>query len=114
MFSVLTEVAGSAGVVVGVVSVEPRSRFDGRPEVSYSFLPEHWGRGYAREAVGAVVKWALEAVASDSASLIAVTQEANVRSCRLLEALGMHRIDTFEEFGAVQVMYAVGGEGSGA
>ncbi|WP_315986195.1 GNAT family N-acetyltransferase, partial [Streptomyces sp. adm13(2018)] len=42
-------------VVLGLVSVEPAAR-EGETEVSYQFLPEHWGHGYAREAVGAVVE----------------------------------------------------------
>ncbi|MGW1890336.1 GNAT family N-acetyltransferase [Streptomyces sp. NPDC002004] len=93
--------------MIGSVSVEPRSRFDGRREVSYCLLPEHWGHGYAREAVAAAVDWALERVPADDPSVIAVTQEANVRSRRLLEAIGMCRVDSFVEWDAPQVMYAV-------
>ncbi|MGW1377506.1 GNAT family N-acetyltransferase [Streptomyces sp. NPDC002446] len=48
--------------VLGFVLIDQTSRFDGRREVSYGFLPEHWGRGYAREAVTAVVDWAWENV----------------------------------------------------
>jgi RimJ/RimL family protein N-acetyltransferase len=39
--------------------------------------------------------------------IIAVTQEANERSRRLLSALGMRMVDRYEEFGAPQTVYAV-------
>ncbi|MEV4691115.1 GNAT family N-acetyltransferase [Micromonospora echinospora] len=75
-------------------------------ELSYVFLPEWWGRGYAREACAAAIGLAFDRF-SDASRLIAVTQEANTRSVRLMEALGMARVDAFEEFGACQVMYAI-------
>ncbi|MEU7930243.1 GNAT family N-acetyltransferase [Micromonospora echinofusca] len=75
-------------------------------ELSYVFLPEWWGRGYAREAGAAAIGLAFDQF-PDAPRLIAVTQEANARSVRLLEALGMVRVDTFEEFDARQVMYAI-------
>ncbi|MER5701425.1 GNAT family N-acetyltransferase [Micromonospora sp. NPDC002296] len=64
------------------------------------------GRGYAREACAAAVGLTFERF-PDDARLIAVTQEPNDRSVRLLEALGMTRVDAFAEFGARQVRYAV-------
>ncbi|MFE9172204.1 GNAT family N-acetyltransferase [Streptomyces kebangsaanensis] len=93
--------------VLGSVSIDPESRFGGRREVSYSFLPEHWGRGCAREAVAAAVGWAFDHVPSDDPSVIAVTQEANSRSRRLLEALGMRPAGGFVEWGAPQCMYSI-------
>ncbi|MER5701429.1 GNAT family N-acetyltransferase [Micromonospora sp. NPDC002296] len=74
--------------------------------MSYVFLPEWWGRGYARETCTAAIGLAFDRF-PDAARLIAVTQEANTRSVRLLEALGMARVDAFEEFGARQVMHAI-------
>ncbi|MEU8993533.1 hypothetical protein AB0C95_01705 [Streptomyces caniferus] len=50
-------------------------------------------------------------VPSDHPSVIAVTQEANARSCRLLEAIGMRRIDGFVEFDAPQVLFSVDPQG---
>ncbi|AJF63573.1 GNAT family N-acetyltransferase [Streptomyces vietnamensis] len=88
------------GVVLGLVTVEAAGR-GGETEVSYQFLPEHWGRGYAREAVGAAVARALEA----APSVVAVTQEANHRSRRLLEAVGLEHAESFVEWDAHQVLY---------
>lgn len=105
--NLFTVVTRQQSTVLGSVSIDPKSRFDGRREVSYSFLPEHWGQGYAREAVTAVVSWAFDHVPSGDPSVIAVTQEANSRSCRLLEDIGMHLISSFVEWDACQVMYSM-------
>ncbi|MEU4271714.1 GNAT family N-acetyltransferase [Streptomyces sp. NPDC026092] len=92
------------GVLLGIVTVEPGAR-DGETEVSYQFLPEHWGHGYAREAVAAV----LDATLRDTPSVVALTQEANHRSRRLLEAVGMTHVSSFVEHEAHQVLYRRGG-----
>ncbi|MEV4947763.1 GNAT family N-acetyltransferase [Streptomyces sp. NPDC053755] len=86
--------------LLGLVTLEPDAR-DGETEVSYQFLPEHWGHGYAREAVAAAVGRALES----APSVVAVTQEANDRSRRLLEGIGMTHAESFVEYDAHQVLY---------
>jgi len=90
------------GQVVGSVLVEPGAR-DDRTEISYQLLPEHWGHGYAREAMTVAVDWA--AAALPGRELIAVTQEANTRSRRLLDALGGTLAERFVDFGQPQVLY---------
>lgn len=40
-------------------------------------------------------------------SIIAITQEANHRSCRLLKAIGMKNIKTFRRYNASQRLYEV-------
>jgi ribosomal-protein-alanine N-acetyltransferase len=90
-----------------MVLVDLVSSRDGQTEVSYLLLPEHWGNGYAREAVSAAVAWALAEAAPAPPVVIAVTQEANDRSRQLLESIGMKPVDMFVEFGAPQVMYSV-------
>lgn len=96
------------GTVVGGVQLEPDSRRAGRIEVSYQLLPEHWGFGYGREAVAAAVAWAREATTPDGSEVVAVTQEANARSRRLLESIGMEQAEGFVEWGAAQVLYVAG------
>jgi RimJ/RimL family protein N-acetyltransferase len=95
----------AGGTQLGTVRLHPYAR-TGETEVSYTFLPAHWGQGYAREAVTAVLSWGF---ADDPAlpRIIAVTQEANERSRRLLTALGMRMVDRYEEFGAPQTVYAL-------
>ncbi|MER7518450.1 GNAT family N-acetyltransferase [Streptomyces sp. NPDC126499] len=90
----------SDGALLGLVTMEEDAR-NGETEVSYQFLPEHWGHGYAREAVAAAVERALE----DVPAVVAVTQEANLRSRRLLEAVGMSHAESFVEWDAHQVLY---------
>lgn len=92
---VFVVVAGSAAV--GTVSIDHER--DDR-ELSYQFLPEHWGNGYAKEACRAVLDWAWKT--TDSESLIAVTQSANARSLQLLDRLGFVFETTFIEYEAEQ------------
>lgn len=77
----------------------------GDVELSYTFLPEYRGLGYAREAVAAVLAWAFD-TNPGIRRIVAVTRASNTRSVRLLAGLGMTKIDEFVEFGALQVMYA--------
>ena len=72
----------------------------GELEVSYDLLPEHWGAGYATEAVAAAIAWVWSV--GDDASMIAVTQSANAPSLRLLRRLGFADDVAFEEFGEMQ------------
>lgn len=94
------------GAVVGTVSLTWRSpdrpgHVDGpAAEVSYALLPSAWGRGYATEAVTAVLGW-LEAVRQDL-SVLLCTQVANRASVRLAERLDFFETERFEEFGAEQ------------
>lgn len=96
--------------MVGSLNIKPAPRFEDRREISYSFLPEHWGHGYAREAVYATLAWAFDAVPSPDPTIIAITQEANTRSRRLLESVGMTKIESFIEFDAPQALYAIAKE----
>ncbi|UYQ60511.1 GNAT family N-acetyltransferase [Streptomyces peucetius] len=91
--------------VVGLVTVEPGAR-DGRTEVSYQLLPEHWGQGYGREAVAAAVTWARGDVPATAPAVVALTQQANLRSRRLLEGLGATVEYTFVEWDEPQILYA--------
>lgn len=75
----------------------------GELEVSYEMIRGAWGHGLASEAVQAALDWAW--VDTDDVSIIAVTQSANQRSCRLLEGLGFVEESRFEEFDAEQVQY---------
>jgi RimJ/RimL family protein N-acetyltransferase len=96
------------GLIVIDPETDPDSHAGGDTEVSYQFLPEFWGHGYAREGVGAAVNWALQNITPAPPAVIAITQEANRRSCHLLEAIGMTQTDRFVEFDAWQVKYSTG------
>jgi RimJ/RimL family protein N-acetyltransferase len=92
--------------VVGLIVINPDSRH-GKTEVSYLLLSEYWGQGYGREAVAAATAWALDTLSTAPLEVVAVTQQANTRSCKLLESIGMTVVDKFVEYDAAQVMYAV-------
>ncbi len=74
-------------------------------ELSYMFFPEFWGKGFAREAAMASIDFSFQSLDVDS--LIAITQRANVKSCALLEKIGMTDIANFERFNAEQRMYKI-------
>ncbi len=55
-------------------------------DLSYHLQPEFWGLGFATEAVKAALQWFFANTTEDEVN--AVTQIANIPSCRLLERLG--------------------------
>lgn len=71
----------------------------GETELSYQLLPEWTGRGFALEAVEALLK------ENDASIVAAETQAANIRSRNLLEKLGFREIERLERFGEQQVYY---------
>ena len=75
-------------------------------ELSYQFQSDMWGRGYATEAVGRVLRFAFAELRVTR--LVAETQAANAASCRLLDRLGFRLVDRLHRFGAEQVIYAIG------
>lgn len=90
------------GAFLGVVSLTPHH--DGlNTEVSYEFLPEYWGIGYATEAVNVVLKYAAEVLKLPC--IVAETQTANSASRRLLERLGMKLERTLQRFQSEQAIY---------
>ncbi|MFJ1662526.1 GNAT family N-acetyltransferase [Streptomyces anthocyanicus] len=99
----------AGGEAIGLVSITADSRFAGRAEISYQLLSSAWGQGLGREAVGAAVDW-WAAEAPDGGPLIAVTQERNTASRRLLETLGMTVLDTLLEHSERQCLYTPGSE----
>jgi ribosomal-protein-alanine N-acetyltransferase len=56
-------------------------------EISYMLFPEYWGKGYAAEAIAACTSHGFDIL--NLKKIIAITQRANIRSCQLLEKVGM-------------------------
>jgi ribosomal-protein-alanine N-acetyltransferase len=71
------------------------------PEVGYILAREHWGKGYAREAMGAFVAYALT---HRTDHLVADVDPRNERSLRMLLTLG------FRETHRTSRTWEVGGE----
>lgn len=95
----------SDGTFIGFVDVSPYHE-PGMQELSYLFLPEYWGHGYAFEACQAVLRYCSEGLHMDT--IVAETQSANTRSRALLEKLGFKLTQQLERFGAMQCVYEKG------
>ena len=94
-------------VFLGTVYLDPHH--DGQDmEVSYTFLPEHQGFGYATEAVRAVLRHAFRTLKLPR--VVAETQVKNERSVRLLERTGMSPERKIVRFGEDQIIYAIDAE----
>lgn len=88
---------------IGLITLDPHHSGTDL-EVSYEFLPQWWGNGYATETIGAVIDHAFNDL--NLPRLLAETQMANTASRRLLERLGFALEQTVERFGAQQAIYA--------
>jgi RimJ/RimL family protein N-acetyltransferase len=72
---------------VGVCGLNVLVEERGRPvELSYAFHPSVWGRGIATRAGGMVLSQ--DAQRRGAGEIVAITQEGNHRSHRVLERLG--------------------------
>lgn len=80
-------------------------------EVCYAIHPDHWGHGYAQEAMEALLRWGAQARALDQ--FVASVDEPNTRSHRLLTRLGFR--ETHRSMGHRNPLrhYVRGGEGPG-
>lgn len=75
--------------VVGDLGFHAPPGADGSVEIGYSVIPERRGRGYAGEAVGALVAWALARPEVDA--VVAGCDPGNLASIRVLERAGFAR-----------------------
>lgn len=94
--------AGNAQLL-GIVTLHPHhDKTDS--EVSFLLLPEHWGRGYATQAVRSALDHAFQVLTLDR--VVAETQIENFASIRVLERTGMSLLRNVVRFGDAQVIYA--------
>jgi RimJ/RimL family protein N-acetyltransferase len=82
---------GRTGLLIWDVRTWTHTTFEragefGQEELGWAFAREHWGHGYATEAVAAVRDWAY--AERGVGRLISLISPANVRSQRLAERLG--------------------------
>lgn len=68
--------------------------FPGELEIGWMFAEAHWGQGYAREAAAASLAWAW--IHRREPRVIAITAEVNLKSRRLMERLGLCRVEGAE------------------
>lgn len=72
-------------------------------EVGFKFLPKFWGQGYSFEAIEASIETARERLTLQS--IVAETQEVNLRCRRLLEKLAFSEERTLTRHGEKQIFY---------
>src|SRR5262245_35989476 len=70
---------------IGLAGLLKREALDD-PDLGFAFLSEHWGRGYATEAAGAVLAHGRRAFGL--ARIVAITSPENAASIGVLEKLG--------------------------
>ena len=90
------EVIGDAGFGV--------FRDTGDVELGYTLKRDRWGRGYATEAARACLAAGFAHL--DVARIVALVDEANARSARVAERIGMARIGTVRTNGRPHALFA--------
>ena len=92
-FSFLMLVEKDTGELVGHAGIKlvdnPLAKNQGDHEIGWLIREDRWRRGYAEEAVRAIVDWAFGRVGAPH--VVALTSELNVASWKLMEKLGMVR-----------------------
>lgn len=92
-FSFLFMIEKDTGEMVGHCGIKlvdnPLAKNQGDHEVGWLVREDRWRRGYAEEAMRAVLDWAFGRVAAPH--VVALTSHANVASWKLMEKLGMVR-----------------------
>jgi ribosomal-protein-alanine N-acetyltransferase len=76
----------SDGVTIGMCGLVRREGLDD-PDIGYAFLPQHLGRGYAREAAASTLRHGFEVLGLPR--ILAITRPDNAASMRVLESIGM-------------------------
>lgn len=80
------------GGFIGYVGLWPAqfdAAFTPAVEVGWRLAPQHWGHGFATEGGREALRFGFEVVGL--AEIVSFTAAANVRSCRVMERLGMRR-----------------------
>jgi RimJ/RimL family protein N-acetyltransferase len=82
------------GRLVGDVGLSPEEDEPGVIKIGYTMSPSFQGRGYATEAVGALVAYAFGTLGADIVRAYASAE--NLPSIRVAEKVGMQLVERFE------------------
>jgi RimJ/RimL family protein N-acetyltransferase len=85
----------SSGALLGDLALKVDEHETRVAEVGFTLAPEHQGKGYAAEALGALLGFAFETFGLHR--MIAVTDALNAPAATLLERVGMRREGHFHE-----------------
>lgn len=72
---------------IGLCGIIKRPSLD-HADIGFAFLPDYTGKGFAREAAAATLHFAQTTLGLQK--VLAITNEKNLRSQRLLEKIGLH------------------------
>lgn len=84
-FGILRVSLAATGETLGMCGLVRRPEFTD-PDLGFAFLERHWSNGYARESAEAVLEYAKRSLGLER--VIAMADESNAPSVRLLEKLG--------------------------
>jgi RimJ/RimL family protein N-acetyltransferase len=84
---------------VGCLNLEGFPAF----EIAYTLAPWAWGKGYAREAAAAALRYARETLGRTE--ITSIIRPANAASIRVASSLGAVASESVEFFGAPSVIY---------
>lgn len=96
----LREDPGEPPILVGNLGFRSRPAPDGTVEIGYSILEERQRRGYASEAVAALIQWAFSH--PEVKRVVAETYPHLVPSLRIMEGAGMRSLGSGAEPGVVR------------
>jgi [ribosomal protein S5]-alanine N-acetyltransferase len=92
----------ATGEVIGWCGLK-RDRETNEIDLGYRFLRRHWNKGYASEAAIACLEAGFGQFAMDR--IVGRARKENSYSIRILEKVGMHHVEDFEEDGESWVLY---------
>ncbi len=94
-----------SGQLVGDVGLSRDDLEPGVIKIGYTVGPAFQGRGYATEAVGALVNYAFDTLRADVVRAYASVD--NVPSIRVAEKVGMHLVERIEHRSGAEVWFGV-------
>ena len=101
----LSVVERQSGRLVGDVGLSLADDEPGVVKIGYTMAPEFQGKGYATEAVGALVAYAFDKLGADVVRAFASAE--NVPSHRVAEKVGMHLVERLERRHGDEAFYIV-------
>jgi RimJ/RimL family protein N-acetyltransferase len=94
----------TTGEFIGVSGLRYWESFD-EVEIGWIFRPDHWGHGYATETASAWLDWGFRNLPDPY--FTAMIRPANLRSIRVAERLGFHRLRDDVLFGRPTTVWAL-------
>lgn len=88
-------------IVIGDIGFKGKPNLNKEVEVGYGLLEAYWSKGYATEAVGALVDW--EFKTNQVNKIIAEVLKDNIASIHVLNNIGMKRLSEVNEMYYYQV-----------